>query len=164
MVLTDDQWNVVKDLLPSQTLSGAGRPPLSTRRVLDGILWKLRTTASWEHLPLDYSSPSTCCRYYKLWLRLGLFDQVIASLILHLQESGFNLQDLLQSREFESFHIRKRAFVTFAPRWQDTWQSSTALLYLQLLLMKKRKLGNSRERFDLSYLLALRLSTRRMIG
>jgi len=34
---------------------------------LEGVLWGLRSVATWRHLPRVYPSPSTCCRRLKLW-------------------------------------------------------------------------------------------------
>lgn len=43
--LTDVEWEVLSGLLPR---SSSGRPRLDDRRVLNGIVWKLRTGSAWR--------------------------------------------------------------------------------------------------------------------
>lgn len=152
MDLTDDQWNAIHDLLPQKLSQGAGRPSQSTRSVLNAIFWKLRTGASWNDLPLEYPSHQTCYRYYTAWVRTGILDQVVESLADHLSHSGFDLHAALQNNDIELIPSAKKTRIHFAPRWQDTWQSSTALLLIQLFINKKRKLGEPVQKIDQSYL------------
>lgn len=141
MDITDDQWNAVKDLVPQKITQGAGRPPQSTRDVLNGILWKLRTAASWNDLPREYPSHQTCYRYYTEWVRARILDNVVSALVKHIKENGFDLYDLMKNGDIELIQIAKQIHIRFAPRLQDTWQSSTALLILQIFISKQRKLG-----------------------
>jgi transposase len=48
--VTDDQWELIRPILPSRTAK-TGRPPSSSRVMLNGILWTLRTGAPWRDLP-----------------------------------------------------------------------------------------------------------------
>jgi transposase len=53
MDITDEQWKVLEPLigeLPKRA-DGRGRPWRSSREVLNGILWILRTGAQWADLP-----------------------------------------------------------------------------------------------------------------
>jgi transposase len=150
MDLTDDQWNVIRDLLPQKKMLGAGRPPQSIRSVLNGIFWKLRTAASWDDLPLKYPSHQTCYRYYTTWVRLGILEKVVDVLALHLSRSGFDLYGALQNNDIELIPLAKKTLIHFSPRWQNTWQSSTALLLIQLFINKKRKLGEPFQKIDQS--------------
>ena len=151
MDLTDDQWNAIADLLPQSLNQGAGRPPQSSRRVLDAILWKLRTGASWLDLPQTYPSHQTCFRAYSVWVRSGVLDAVVKALTKHLSRSGFDLHAALQNHDIELISTAKKTLIHIIPRWQDTWQSSTALLLIQLFLAKRRKQGQSLPKLDLSY-------------
>jgi transposase len=151
MDLTNNQWNEIHDLLPQNLNQGAGRPPQSSRRVLDAILWKLRTGASWLDLPREYPSHQTCYRYYTAWVRAGFLDKVVDALAKHLSYSGFDLYASLKNHDIELIPMAKKTRIHFAPRWQDTWQSSTALLLIQLFITKKRKQGQPIQKLDLSY-------------
>ena len=48
--LTDDQWARVSPLLPPQR-PPVGRPPEDHRTILAGMLWIVRTGATWRELP-----------------------------------------------------------------------------------------------------------------
>lgn len=66
--LTDERWAKIELLLP-KTAPGpkGGRPRCDNRKVLEGILWILRTGARWQDLPDEYPSPSTCWRRLSEW-------------------------------------------------------------------------------------------------
>ena len=50
--INDEQWKLLKTLLPEPRKSPkGGRPPADNREVLEGILWILRTGARWQDLP-----------------------------------------------------------------------------------------------------------------
>ena len=72
--LSEEQWRRIEPLLPK--LSSRGRPWSDNRRVLEGILWVLKTGARWRDLPKEYPSASTCWRRLRgweeqdLWLRI----------------------------------------------------------------------------------------------
>lgn len=51
--LTEEQWALVRPLLPAQR-GGVGRPPNDHREVLGGILWVARTGSSWREMPEEF--------------------------------------------------------------------------------------------------------------
>ncbi|PUA38768.1 hypothetical protein C8Z91_14355 [Paenibacillus elgii] len=53
--IQDDQWNMIKDLLPSERKKQGGRPAKNNRTMLNAMLWIARTGAPWRDLP-DASS------------------------------------------------------------------------------------------------------------
>jgi transposase len=63
--LSDEQWAKLEPLLPKT--KSRGRPWADNRRVLEGILWVLKTGARWRDLPEEYPSPSTCWRRLRQW-------------------------------------------------------------------------------------------------
>jgi putative transposase len=60
MELSDEQWAVVEPLIPvvKRRRDGKGRPRVSARSVLNGVLWILSTGAPWKALPSEYPVPS----------------------------------------------------------------------------------------------------------
>ena len=50
---TDAEWEAVRSLLPPQK-PPVGRPRHDHRRVLSGMLWVVRTRASWRDLPPQF--------------------------------------------------------------------------------------------------------------
>jgi transposase len=55
MDLTDEQWAIIKSLIPEppKRADGKGRPWRDSRDFLNGILWILRTGAPWYDMPKD---------------------------------------------------------------------------------------------------------------
>jgi transposase len=75
--IPDGVWNEVNRILPPEKLRNTkGRPSVSYRKVLDGILYVLRTGCQWKMLPRDYGSGSTCHRRFQQWVRLGVFQRL----------------------------------------------------------------------------------------
>jgi transposase len=58
-----------------------GRPPVPFRRVMDGILYVLRTGCQWKALPKEYGSGSTAHRRFQQWVREGVFERVWVRLL-----------------------------------------------------------------------------------
>ena len=70
----NELWERVEPLLPRYELSQAGgRPRLELRRVLDGILYVLRTGCQWKAAPREFGSASTLHSYFQEWTEKGVF-------------------------------------------------------------------------------------------
>jgi len=55
---------------------------------MNGILWVLRTGASWADLPDRYPSFQTCHRPFQHWVRSGVMRGVLEALALDLKIRG----------------------------------------------------------------------------
>ena len=76
--LSDAEWALVKDLLPVP--KKRGRRPTEAGKVLDGMLWILRTGAPWRDLPERYGAWRTVYDRFNLWSRDGTFDRIVSRL------------------------------------------------------------------------------------
>jgi transposase len=77
--LTDDQWEVIADLFPAPAKTG--RPPTDRRKVVDGILWILRTGSPWRDLPEDDFGPwETIYGLFDTWNADGFLDKILKRL------------------------------------------------------------------------------------
>jgi len=54
-----------------------GRPTADHRTVLAGILWIIRTGASWRELPAHFGSWHTVYTRYQQWRTSGLWQQIL---------------------------------------------------------------------------------------
>ncbi|MCP6695530.1 IS5 family transposase [Pseudomonas donghuensis] len=89
--LSDEAWGVVSDLFIET--HGRGRPRLSDRLMLDGVLWVLCSGAAWRDMPERFGPWSTVYQRFRGWRNLGTFDQMLKRLHLRLNEQGLiNLQ------------------------------------------------------------------------
>jgi transposase len=77
--LTDDQWTKIEPLLPPEK-PPIGKPNLPHRRVLNGILWRVRTGAPWRDLPERYGNWQTVYSRFRRWQLAGIWDRVLAAL------------------------------------------------------------------------------------
>jgi transposase len=86
--LPDVVWERVKLCLPAEPprRNRAGRPPISDRVVMSGILYRLRTGCQWDALPSEFGSGSTCFRRFKRWQRAGVFRMLHLEMLLYYDE------------------------------------------------------------------------------
>jgi transposase len=75
--LTNTQWERLQPLLPPQKPS-TGRPAADHRRILNGILWLLRTGAPWRDLPERYGPWQTVASRFSRWRKAGIWDRLLA--------------------------------------------------------------------------------------
>src|SRR5918911_448614 len=74
--LTDTAWAAIAPFLPSN--GRRGRPWADHRKVINGILWKVRTGAPWRDLPERYEPWQTCYDRFVCWRRDGTWDRLLA--------------------------------------------------------------------------------------
>lgn len=77
-------WAMLKPLLPQEPPKPTGgRPRVSNRRAVRGILFVLRNNVPWETLPhsLGCGSGLTCLRRFKEWEKAGVWDNLSAKLL-----------------------------------------------------------------------------------
>lgn len=80
--IPDELWDEIKVVLPiEKPFKTIGRPIVSYRKVLDGILYILRTGCQWKMVPKEYGSGSTCHRRFQEWNRLDLFKKIWVKLL-----------------------------------------------------------------------------------
>lgn len=70
----DELWERIEPLLPRYRRSTqGGRPRVDRRRVLDGVLYVLRTGCQWKAAPQEFGSASTLHNYFQEWTQKGVF-------------------------------------------------------------------------------------------
>jgi len=85
--LTQKQWAKLKPLLPPQK-PRTGRPNFFHRKVLNGILWILRTGAPWRDLPKRYGKHSSVASRFYRWQKIGLWTRLFETLRQQAHEDG----------------------------------------------------------------------------
>jgi transposase len=123
-----------------------GRPWMANRRVLEGILWILRSGARWQDLPEKFPHPSTCWRRLRDWEERGVWLNIWRTFLSELNER----QQLKWSESFldGSFApAKKGAAESEKPsgaRGRSGWWWSTAAVFLwetTFTLPPRRKSG-----------------------
>lgn len=73
--LTDDQWQLIKELLPAAKAGGRPRR-ICLRAVMNALLYVLVGGAPWRLLPLDYPHWRTAYGYLRAWQEDGTWLRV----------------------------------------------------------------------------------------
>jgi transposase len=80
--ISDELWDKINDLLPyEKPINTIGRPIIPYRKVLNGILYVLRTGCQWKMLPSEFGSGSTCHRRFQQWVQLDIFKKIWMKLL-----------------------------------------------------------------------------------
>jgi transposase len=90
-LVTDELWTVVEPLLPKEPPKPkGGRPRVSDRAALTGILFVLKTGIPWEMLPREMGCGSgmTCWRRLKEWHNVGVWERLHQALLDRLGEAN----------------------------------------------------------------------------
>jgi transposase len=86
-LVTDELWAIVEPLLPEhQPSPKGGRPRVSDRVCLTGLLFMLKTGIPWEDFPCEMG----CCgmtlwNRLEEWAQAGLWEELHAVLLDHLR-------------------------------------------------------------------------------
>lgn len=75
--LTDTEWDSLSRYLPSVVTGG--RPREDDRRVLNGIVWKIRSGAPWRDVPARYGSWKSIYTRFRRWALDGTFARMLAA-------------------------------------------------------------------------------------
>ncbi len=91
-MISDNLWDEIKSIFPKEKSSKTvGRPIVKYRKVLDGILYVLRTGCQWKMLPKEYGSSSTCHRRFQEWNGLNVFKKTWVRLLkIYENKIGIN--------------------------------------------------------------------------
>ena len=76
--LSDFEWSVIEPLLPNKP---RGVPRVDDRRVLNGIMWVLRSGAPWRDLPERYGPYTTCYNRFNRWREKGIWDRLMDAIV-----------------------------------------------------------------------------------
>ena len=134
MDLTNEQWEVVETILPADAVrpDGRGRPWSDRRKVLNGVLWILRTGAPWKDLPPRYGAYQTVHRRFQNWVDSGAIEKVLLALAQHLRDSGgLDLKECFVDGTFvpakKGGDLSGKPSGARAPR---SWALQTAMVFL----------------------------------
>jgi transposase len=87
--LTDRQWERIRNHFPEENIPDGrpGRKPVSTRRVLEAVLWILNTGAPWHMLPQSYPNYKTVP-----WCHDEVLRRVLTDVANELRDRGNSMK------------------------------------------------------------------------
>ena len=90
-LVSDELWEAIEPLLPPEPPKPkGGRPRISDRAALAGIVFVLKSGIPWEMLPKEMGcgSGSTCWRRLRDWQEAGVWRELHRALLDRLGEVG----------------------------------------------------------------------------
>ena len=94
VLLPEGLWERLEPLVPrprrtNRHVQFAGRKPSEPRRIVQGILFVLRTGIPWRSLPAtsDFPSGYTCRRYLRRWHKRGIWQRLFEALLAELHKA-----------------------------------------------------------------------------
>jgi transposase len=129
--LVDEQWALLAPLLEKSFVKTTkrGRPRVSDRLILDGILWILKTGAQWNELPDKYPPYQTCHRRFQEWVRSGVLAELLRVLAQDMEaRGGISLEECFIDGTFSSAKkgelvLAKRNVVRAPSSWLSVTES-----------------------------------------
>ena len=85
--LTDEEWALVKPLIPPAKRGGNKRR-VDVRAIVDGLMYILSTGCQWRALPKDLPPRSTVHDYLDLWNWDGTLDRIHHELYAKCREEA----------------------------------------------------------------------------
>ncbi len=115
-----------------QRPDGRGGRWSDARRVLNGVLWILRTGAPWQDSPLRYGPYQTCHRRFQQWAQSGVLDGILWARGEDLLARGqLGLDETFIDASFIGAKKGAIALVQHAAaKGARSWQSRTAMVFL----------------------------------
>jgi transposase len=85
--LTDDEWALVKPLIP-RAKHGGRRRTVVLREVVNGVMYMLSTGCQWRYLPKDLPPKSTVHDYLTRWHYDGTIERIHHALYVQCREAA----------------------------------------------------------------------------
>src|SRR5690554_3297367 len=102
MRLSDEQVEWLAERVPDAPVNPrGGRPSMDKRQALRGIFWILDNGAKWKDLPRAFGSKSAVHKYFTLWVRLGVFENMMRDAGQLVEErDGYRLYECFSDGTF----------------------------------------------------------------
>ena len=88
-VIPDELWQriepILKEFWPKKP---TGRKVANWRKMLNGIIFRMRSGCQWEQLPERYGPKSTVHDWFQRWVQGGIFEKIWAVLVAECDELG----------------------------------------------------------------------------
>ena len=101
--MSDHEWSLIQLLLPNKS---RGVSQVDDGRVINGILYRLRTGTSWRSMPECYEPRTTVYNRFIRWKKAGIWDNIfdtigdnhnydllmIDSMVVNVHHAGANVK------------------------------------------------------------------------
>ena len=95
--IPDELWDRIERWIPQRRRSPmGGRPPVSDRVAMSGILYRLRTVCQWDAIPAEFGSRSICYWWFVEWTKAGVFKMMHVEMLLYydarVRNEGYDIE------------------------------------------------------------------------
>jgi transposase len=113
--LSDETWAQIAPLLPPERGRKA-RPARNNRRMVNAMLWVLRTGAPWRDLPSHYPSWQTVYTRFSRWSAQGIWQRMLSELASNSDPEGYLIDGTIVRAHQDAHGARKGGFSRSATR------------------------------------------------
>src|SRR3984893_5582422 len=85
--LTDQQWELIQNLLPAAKPGGRPRT-VDLREVVNTLMYQARTGCQWDYLPHDLVPKSTVWDYFVAWQNDGTWQRIVDALRVQIRKEA----------------------------------------------------------------------------
>ena len=160
--LADRQWQIIRPYVPP--LRRRGRPPICRRRIVNAILYVVRTGCQWRMLPSDFPNWNTVYGVFWQWRNEGLWQALHDALREKTRRRagkkstptfGWILQTILRPVGLKRFVVLPKRWIverTFAwlaryrrhsRDYEKTTASSEAFTYVAMITLMSKRLART---------------------
>lgn len=106
--LSDEEWAKIEPLLPPEKPVGKERE-VDLRVVLNGIFYRADNGIKWRALPAEFGAWQTVYGYFRLWVRLGIWEQINTVLVRQVRlEAGRDAEPSLAIIDSQSVKLGQK--------------------------------------------------------
>ena len=85
--IPDDLWERIEPvILQLDPPNGRGRKRVDQRKMLEGVIFRMRSSCQWNRLPKELGDDSTIHRTFQRWVERGVIEGIWAALIEECRE------------------------------------------------------------------------------
>ena len=78
-LITTEQWEYIKEFLPAKKVMG--RPRVDDKKLLNGIMYVLKTGCRWNDMPKEYGNGKTANRRFRELEKTKFFEKLNKALL-----------------------------------------------------------------------------------
>lgn len=89
--LSEAEWQRIEPLLPQDKAVGRLRE-VDLREVVNAILYRSDNGVKWRNLPGDFPAWQTVYGYFRLWVRLGVWESLNVALVGEVRRAAGRME------------------------------------------------------------------------
>lgn len=89
--LSEAEWQRIEPLLPQDKAVGRLRE-VDLREVVNAILYRSDNGVKWRNLPGDFPAWQTVYGYFRLWVRMGVWESLNVALVEEVRRAAGRME------------------------------------------------------------------------